>query len=47
MFKNLLCKMGIHKWSKPKYNSNFSSNVRDWSKYCQRCFKKKTWVESK
>lgn len=45
MIGKILCKLGIHKWSRPKFIMNASSHVKDYSKYCLRCGKKKTWTE--
>lgn len=47
MTKSFLCKLGLHKWTRPKYVTNFSSNVLDYSKKCERCGKIKTWVKAK
>ena len=42
----ILCKIGLHKWSKKKFKSYYGSNVKDWSRYCTRCGKKQTWTET-
>ena len=44
---NLLCQIGIHKWSKQKSYNIFSSNVIDFKKYCLRCKKVKKWTKIK
>lgn len=41
----ILCKLGLHKWSKRRFITNFRSNVRDYSKKCLRCGKIKRWIE--
>lgn len=43
----ILCKLGIHKWSKIKSYSIEGSNVRDYQKYCLRCKKVKRWTKAK
>jgi len=47
MGKSILCKFGFHKWGKAKGYSIFSSNVVDYSKYCLKCKKKKSWNKPK
>jgi len=47
MKKSILCKLGIHKWSKTKFHSIESSNIRDYQKYCLRRHKIKKWSEPK
>ncbi|MEK6935012.1 MAG: hypothetical protein AABW46_03985 [Nanoarchaeota archaeon] len=42
-----LCRLGLHKWSKEKYWTNVSSNVRDFKKQCLRCGIVKTRTETK
>ena len=44
---SFLCKIGIHRWSKPKSFSIFSSNVIDYSRYCLKCKKTKRWNKIK
>ncbi|MEA2090595.1 MAG: hypothetical protein U9O89_07580 [Thermoproteota archaeon] len=44
-WKRLLCKIGIHDWSKPRSIYISGSNIRDMEKRCKRCGKKKRWVE--
>ena len=39
----LLCKVGFHRWTKPRLFSNFSSGVKDYSKHCKLCGNKKRW----
>lgn len=43
--KKLLCKLGFHKWSKSRSVYHAGSNVKDCEAYCERCGKKKTWIE--
>src|SRR3989338_9528003 len=47
MLKKILCLIGLHKWSKTKFWTSASSNVRDYSKYCINCRKIKKWNEAK
>jgi len=47
MISKILCKLGIHKWSKPKLYLVASSNVEDWSKHCERCGKVKKWNKTR
>jgi len=48
MKKPFLCKIGFHKWTKPRHISHgFRSRVLDVEKTCLRCGKKKTWVKGK
>lgn len=47
MPKDFWCWIGLHKWGRATYHDLFSSNVRDWKKYCLKCKKVKTWVEPK
>jgi len=44
-WKRLLCKVGLHDWSKPRSTYISGSNVRDVEKYCRRCGKQKRWIE--
>lgn len=39
----IMCKLGIHKWGKPRIHMIVSSNVKDYEKYCKRCKKMKRW----
>lgn len=43
----ILCKLGFHKWNKPIFYDNFSSNVKEYKKKCIKCNKIKRWVEHK
>jgi len=37
MKKPLLCKLGLHKWSKPRFmDYGYSSNVLNWKKICEK-----------
>ena len=48
MKKSFLCKIGFHKWTKPRHISHgFRSRVLDVEKTCVLCGKKKTWVKGK
>jgi len=40
---SLLCKIGIHKWSKSLIQHNFASHVVDYQQHCLRCGKIKRW----
>lgn len=42
---NILCKLGMHKWSKTRTVFHFESNVKDCEQYCMRCGKIKKWNE--
>ena len=44
---SLLCQFGFHKWSKKAGYNNWSSNVIEYKKQCERCGKVKRWVEAK
>ncbi|MBI2498748.1 hypothetical protein HYV88_00730 [Candidatus Woesearchaeota archaeon] len=39
VFGKILCKLGFHKWSKEKFWTSATSNIRDYQKYCLRCKK--------
>ncbi|MCW4041839.1 MAG: hypothetical protein NWE83_13950 [Candidatus Bathyarchaeota archaeon] len=41
-----LCKIGLHKWSRKRFSYLSGSNVRDVEQHCQRCGKRKHWVET-
>jgi hypothetical protein len=43
---NVLCKFGMHKWSKPKMTYLYGSNMKDFESYCLKCGKKKKWNEA-
>jgi len=43
----VLCFLSIHKWSKEKFETSSSSNVRNYSKICLRCKKVVTRIESR
>lgn len=47
MIKNLLCKLGFHKWKSPRSHYISGSNVIDYETYCLRCNKKKRWAKPK
>ena len=40
---SLLCKLGMHKWSKAQMSYAFQSNVKDYEKCCLRCGVRKKW----
>jgi len=44
-WKRLLCKLGLHDWSKPRATYISGSNVIDMEKHCRRCGKRKRWVK--
>lgn len=37
----ILCRIGLHKWSKFRFHHHARFKVKDWNKYCKR------WVEKK
>jgi len=43
-FGKILCKIGVHSWSKTRAHHIADSNVKDMEKYCKRCGKTKRWV---
>ncbi len=44
----ILCKIGLHRWSKPrKVSHGFASNVYDMKQRCERCNKTKRWIKEK
>ncbi|MFW9928435.1 MAG: DUF1660 family phage protein [Candidatus Thorarchaeota archaeon] len=45
--KPLLCKIGLHKWSRPTFTTHGSSNVKDYSKTCARCNITKRWTKAR
>lgn len=44
-WRRLLCKIGLHDWSRARVVYLSGSNVRDMEKHCNRCGKLKRWVE--
>ena len=42
----ILCKLGLHKWTKKKYKTYYGSNIRDYSRYCTKCGKRQTWTQT-
>jgi len=48
MGKNILCRLGLHKWGREKFTDpSFQSNVLEYSKKCERCGEVKRWVKEK
>ena len=46
--RKLLCKIGIHKWSRKTYiDYGPTSNVKNWKRYCKSCGKRQSWVQAK
>jgi len=43
----ILCRIGLHRWGRKRGYNEFSSNVIEWEQRCERCGKKKQWVEPK
>ncbi len=44
--RSTLCKIGFHNWSEKRFIYLDGSNVRDVEQRCQRCGKRKHWVET-
>jgi hypothetical protein len=42
-----MCKLGFHKWEKPTFTTNFSSNVVEWKMICSRCRNSTRWIQPK
>ncbi|MFA5613649.1 MAG: hypothetical protein WC993_04195 [Methanoculleus sp.] len=43
----ILCRVGLHRWGKKHGYNEFSSNVIEWEQRCERCGKRKRWIEPK
>ncbi len=43
----ILCRIGIHQWGRKRGYDEYSSNVIEWEQRCERCGKRKRWVETK
>ncbi|WP_243668924.1 hypothetical protein [Methanoculleus chikugoensis] len=45
----ILCRIGLHRWGGRKRGGydQYSSNVIEWEQRCERCGKRKRWVEAK
>ena len=43
--KSIKCKLGMHKWSEPRFRYISGSNVKDFKKRCLICGKEKKWTE--
>lgn len=43
----LKCKLGFHKWDRPVFVSQLSSNILDYKMMCRRCRKTVRWVQPK
>lgn len=41
----MLCRLGLHDWSRPRVHIDFSSHVKDCEAHCRRCGEVKHWVE--
>jgi|YelNatPaOPRAMG01_1025707.scaffolds.fasta_scaffold303125_1 hypothetical protein len=46
MWGRLLCKIGIHDWSKPRSTYIGGSNVKEFAQSCKRCGKQRKWFET-
>ena len=40
---NILCLIGLHKWSEKKGFIKYGTNTSDYARYCLRCHKKEFW----
>ena len=40
---NILCLIGLHKWSEKKGFVKYGTNTSDYARYCLRCHKKQFW----
>jgi len=46
--RKLLCKIGIHKWSRKTFiDYGPTSNVKTWKRDCKICGKRQSWVQAK
>lgn len=43
----ILCRIGLHRWGRKRGYDEYSSNVIEWEQRCERCGKRKRWVEVK
>ncbi|MCC7564746.1 MAG: hypothetical protein KO206_00490 [Methanomicrobiaceae archaeon] len=43
----LLCRVGIHAWGRRRGYNEYASNVIEWEQRCERCGKRKQWIEVK
>ncbi len=43
----ILCRIGLHQWGRKRGYDEYSSNVIEWEQRCERCGKRKRWVEAK
>lgn len=43
----ILCKFGLHEWGRKRGYNDYSSNVIEWERVCQRCGKVERWIEAK
>jgi|GEM_PF-467325 hypothetical protein len=43
----ILCRIGLHRWGRKRGYDEYSSNVIEWEQRCERCGKRKRWVEAK
>ncbi|HIH85363.1 MAG TPA: hypothetical protein PK336_02315 [Methanoculleus sp.] len=43
----ILCRLGLHRWGRKHGYDDYSSNVIEWEQRCERCGKKKRWIEVK
>jgi hypothetical protein len=42
---NILCRIGMHRWSNIQMHHIFQSNVKECHQHCLRCGKVKRWNE--
>lgn len=43
----ILCRIGLHRWGRKRGYDEYSSNVIEWEQRCERCGKRKRWIETK
>ncbi len=43
----LLCRIGIHRWGRKRGYNEYASNVVEWEQVCERCGRRKRWIETK
>ncbi|WP_164913611.1 hypothetical protein [Methanoculleus taiwanensis] len=44
---SLLCRIGIHTWGRKRGYNEYASNVVEWEQICERCGRRKHWIETK
>lgn len=43
----ILCRIGLHRWGRKRGYDEYSSNVIEWEQRCERCGKRRRWIEVK